>query len=228
MTVMPRGPENDTDAQFDHRPRVLARGPSGSKWITFAAGQSRIGNATLIKLPIELSMIDQGVPARHSPNLIADVSLLKSTHCFSESLYRATPHSEILPHLSLAVSKRNILLLGQYGSAYSEVAIPISHCTLTEGDCMDMDLHVKPANGTQFVLEEYGGIVLDSHGVMFTISAVGGRIWERMIDGITVADLAQSIASEFSLCPEQAFIDTVAFLNELEARRLIDVGSQTL
>lgn len=68
------------------------------------------------------------------------------------------------------------------------------------------------------------GHVADLESI-FRLNDVGTFIWER-IDGAAASDLAAAVEREFSVSPQQASSDTLAFLQSLAAARLVETSEE--
>jgi hypothetical protein len=56
---------------------------------------------------------------------------------------------------------------------------------------------------------------------IYTLNPVGTTIWQLLVAGRTVAEMAASVAAEFEVAPEVAQVDVAEFLATLTEKRLI-------
>ena len=63
-------------------------------------------------------------------------------------------------------------------------------------------------------------IVEPQKGMVNVINTVGSRIWELLDGKHTVAEIANVIADEYEVSPEQALSDTMEFIEDIESKRL--------
>jgi hypothetical protein len=81
---------------------------------------------------------------------------------------------------------------------------------------MRISENVRAATG------EDGIVLMDiGQGQMFTINAVGSRIWHQLKDGHSLEAIAEGLATDFAITREQARNDADEFVKQLEARQLI-------
>ena len=59
-------------------------------------------------------------------------------------------------------------------------------------------------------------------GSMLTLNPTGSIIWERLSEGLTTAQIAAQLASEFGISQGKASADVNEFLEQLEAHHLIE------
>ena len=60
-------------------------------------------------------------------------------------------------------------------------------------------------------------------GVYFGLDAVATRVWELIVEGRRVQDVCDAIAAEFDAPAERIHADVTALLEQLVAKRLLDV-----
>ncbi len=68
------------------------------------------------------------------------------------------------------------------------------------------------------------GVLVDPRQGIRVLNAVGTRVWTLADGRRTVADLAQSIASEYDVDPERAQADVAAFCDDLVTRGLFHLA----
>ena len=81
-----------------------------------------------------------------------------------------------------------------------------------------MDLDSRPAPHPQAAARVIDGsavIVLAESGEVMVPNLVGTRIWELCDGARSVRQIAETIAAEFVVAPEQALRDTAEFLESL-------------
>lgn len=67
-----------------------------------------------------------------------------------------------------------------------------------------------------------GAVLMDIHGgSMLTLNPIGSIIWKQLGNGRSPVQIAENLASEFSIPREQALADVNEFIQQLEARQLI-------
>jgi hypothetical protein len=64
-------------------------------------------------------------------------------------------------------------------------------------------------------------IVLPIDNALIVLNETGSAVW-RLLDGQTIEAVAGSISSKYKVSEDQALQDTIAFLNKMEARGLIE------
>jgi hypothetical protein len=67
-----------------------------------------------------------------------------------------------------------------------------------------------------------GAVLMDIQGgSMLTLNPIGSIIWRQLSDGRSPGQIAEYLASEFSIPREQALADVNEFMQQLEAQQLI-------
>ena len=61
-------------------------------------------------------------------------------------------------------------------------------------------------------------------GVYFGLDAVATRVWELIVEGRRLQEVRDAIAAEFDAPPERIHADVTALVEQLVAKRLLDVG----
>jgi len=64
------------------------------------------------------------------------------------------------------------------------------------------------------------------NGEYFGLDSVGSRIWELIENPIKVEALVDLLIDEFDVSKEQCEVDTIEFLNELMAKKLLIIVSE--
>lgn len=60
------------------------------------------------------------------------------------------------------------------------------------------------------------------------LSGTGGRIWELLETPRTLRELCNVLSQEFDVDPAEAQMQVVAFLQQLQARKAVDVATPAL
>ena len=85
---------------------------------------------------------------------------------------------------------------------------------------LDTHFSVPPQIMSRLVDDET--VLLDiANGVYFGLDSVGKRIWENIADGLSLAETAAVITSEFEVEEARAQADVVAFVGNLVERELL-------
>ena len=87
---------------------------------------------------------------------------------------------------------------------------------------MDLDtkLSVPPQVMSRLVGDET--VLLDLRsGMYFGLDGVGKRIWESIGDGLTLAEIAAAIVSEYEVEEDRARTDVIEFARDLVERGLL-------
>jgi hypothetical protein len=92
----------------------------------------------------------------------------------------------------------------------------------TSGD----DAVVARRFGAETLLVPVCGGVGDLDSV-YTLNEAGTVIWEALARPVPIGELAASLAARFDVTAEEARIDVEAFLGELAALGLVEVGATT-
>jgi len=90
----------------------------------------------------------------------------------------------------------------------------------------------RPAKRGEFVSRRIAGeaIVVPIRGQMADLEAIynmnetAAFIWERIDGRSSVSEIAQAVAEEFEVSPEEAGADAVEFLRMLQEVRLVETG----
>lgn len=88
----------------------------------------------------------------------------------------------------------------------------------------DVELSDVPVRVPSVLGREVDGelvLVHPGQGKVRVLNAAGGRLWELMDGARTVADLAQTIASEYAVDIARARADALVFCTDLRARGLL-------
>ena len=87
---------------------------------------------------------------------------------------------------------------------------------------MDLDtrLSVPPQVMSRLVGDETVLLDLES-GMYFGLDGVGKRIWESIGEGLTLAEIAAVIVSEYDVQEDQAQADVIEFARDLVERGLM-------
>ena len=74
--------------------------------------------------------------------------------------------------------------------------------------------------GGETLIVPVTGHVMDLESI-YLLNPVGSRIWELLRSPNTAAQIAEIVAGEFAVSPQEAAADTTEFLDSLSARGLI-------
>jgi hypothetical protein len=87
---------------------------------------------------------------------------------------------------------------------------------------MDLDtrLSVPPQVMSRLVGDETVLLDLES-GMYFGLDGVGKRIWESIGDGLTLAEIAAAVVSEYDVEEDRARADVIEFARDLVERGLL-------
>jgi len=89
---------------------------------------------------------------------------------------------------------------------------------------IDLSTTVKQANGqVSCSLNEEVAILNLSSGIYYGLGDVGGVIWERLGEEITVKELCRIVTEQFDVAGEQAASDVIDFLSKLVDVGLVDI-----
>ena len=80
---------------------------------------------------------------------------------------------------------------------------------------------VKSEATASRILGEEAVVVLPRESIINTLNSVGSRIWELSDGSNNVSDIINIIQNEFDVEPEEAERDTVDFINELAAKKML-------
>lgn len=95
------------------------------------------------------------------------------------------------------------------------------HSDATNGD-------LKPSDGVKNINTQDGAVLLDiDQGLCFSMNPVGARIWELLKTNRSIDDIADILASEFSVAREQVLEDVQEFLVQLENQHLLVSNRET-
>jgi hypothetical protein len=88
-----------------------------------------------------------------------------------------------------------------------------------------LDASVVAAAGRQLSTNLAGEVVILGleDGFYYGLEAIGARIWELLQTPQRVSDLVDRIVSDYDVTPATAEADLQALLEDLAARRLIDI-----
>jgi hypothetical protein len=68
-------------------------------------------------------------------------------------------------------------------------------------------------------------VILDlASGTYFGLDPVGGRIWQSMSEGRTLAEVCAAMLAEYEVTPEDIERDVLRLAEELRAKQLIDIA----
>jgi len=67
-------------------------------------------------------------------------------------------------------------------------------------------------------------IVEPGNGMVNIISAVGSRIWGLLDGNRTAVEIANIIAAEYEVEPDQALRDCLGFLSDMESKKLVNAA----
>ena len=73
------------------------------------------------------------------------------------------------------------------------------------------------------VIDEKGILIQPRQQMAHVLSPVAAFIWARMKQPVTLAQLADAVAGEFSVTPETALADCGEFVDDLLARGMAEV-----
>jgi hypothetical protein len=85
---------------------------------------------------------------------------------------------------------------------------------------LDTKLSIPPQVMSRLVGDETVLLDLES-GIYFGLDGVGKRIWESVGEGLSLAETAGAIASEFEVEETQAQADLIEFATDLVERGLL-------
>jgi hypothetical protein len=73
------------------------------------------------------------------------------------------------------------------------------------------------------ILDNEAVLVLPDKGKVKVLNEVGARIWELVDGARSVRDIAAAICAEYDVDVDQAQLDTLAFLDELETKGMVSL-----
>ncbi len=89
----------------------------------------------------------------------------------------------------------------------------------------EISLDSRPRPTTQVrgrMLEQEAVLVLPAKGEVKVLNEVGARIWALADGSRSVSEIAAVIVDQYEVPLAQAQVDTLAFLNELHAKALVE------
>ncbi len=60
-------------------------------------------------------------------------------------------------------------------------------------------------------------------GMYYALDEIAGEIWKRIEEPISVADLCTALLKEFDVSPEDCERETLAYLQDLHERELLEI-----
>ena len=85
-----------------------------------------------------------------------------------------------------------------------------------------LNKYVKKSNETASrILDGEAVVVLPMESMIYTFDPVGTRIWELLDQSQKVADILGIIQKEYEVSREVAERDTIDFINELVAKKML-------
>ena len=76
------------------------------------------------------------------------------------------------------------------------------------------------------VLDGEAVIINLANGTYYSADGVGGQVWNRLEQGLRLADVAAEIASLYDVSAEQARADVLSFANDLVKEDLVAVAEE--
>lgn len=81
---------------------------------------------------------------------------------------------------------------------------------------------LKPATGIRSAVTQDGAVLLDiNQGLCFSMNPVGAKIWELLKINQSIDQIADALATEFSIPREQVFRDVREFIAQLRNEHLL-------
>ena len=96
----------------------------------------------------------------------------------------------------------------------------MDHASLVVQHADDRHSYVTRQIAGETLIVPVTGHVMDLESI-YVLNPVGSRIWELLRSPTTAARIAEIVAGEFAVTPDQAADDVVEFLDSLGARGLI-------
>ena len=91
---------------------------------------------------------------------------------------------------------------------------------------LDSTVRVAPDQASCELVGE--AVILDlNSGVYYGLDSVGARIWTLLEQPTTVKALRDAAVAEYDIEPDQCADELLVFLEQLEAKRLIEVTDET-
>jgi hypothetical protein len=89
------------------------------------------------------------------------------------------------------------------------------------------DMIIAP--GIRETASEDGAVLLDiDQGICFSLNPVGLKIWELLKKRCSVEQIADTLATEFSVPRSQTLADAIEFIQALEAKHLIQTPAEAV
>jgi|SRR5215472_759437 len=87
---------------------------------------------------------------------------------------------------------------------------------------------LKPSDGVRNINTQDGAVLLDiDQGLCFSMNPVGARIWEMLKMNHSIDNIADVLASEYSIAREQVLEDVQEFLAQLQNQNLLVSNRET-
>src|SRR6266404_5857736 len=88
-------------------------------------------------------------------------------------------------------------------------------------------LALRTAESVRETVNQDGAVLLDiKQGLCFSMNPVGARIWEMLKGGVAVEQIASKLEWEFHVPRRQVEAGLAVFLDGLQMRNLIPIGSE--
>jgi hypothetical protein len=81
---------------------------------------------------------------------------------------------------------------------------------------------VRISENVRSSFNQDGAVLMDIHGgAMLVLNRIGSIIWQQLGDDRSSVEIAEYLATEFSIPREHALADVNEFVQQLEARQLV-------